>query len=178
MHCTRGGRRAVERAQPRDAAVRTGHDRRRRRKHGDRGPHAGRRNWLADVEVRPRTRHNLRSADLVMADGRVIRASVDENPDLFWAIRGGGGNFGIAASLEYTLHPCRPDDHRRCCGPSRAASGRRAPLLPRYVLFRCLTRPRCSPRCRPRQMESTRVAGLCRQPLWPARTGRGRVPGA
>lgn len=51
---------------------------------------------------------NLRSADLVMADGRVLRASDDENPDLFWAIRGGGGNFGIAASLEYDLHPVGP----------------------------------------------------------------------
>jgi hypothetical protein len=43
-----------------------------------------------------------------MADGRVVRASADENPDLFWAIRGGGGNFGIAASLEYALHPVGP----------------------------------------------------------------------
>ena len=51
---------------------------------------------------------NLRSADMVMADGRVVRASADENPDLFWAIRGGGGNFGIAASLEYALHQVGP----------------------------------------------------------------------
>src|SRR6476620_7760488 len=51
---------------------------------------------------------NLRAADLVMADGRVLRASADENPDLFWAIRGGGGNFGVAASLEYDLHPVGP----------------------------------------------------------------------
>jgi FAD/FMN-containing dehydrogenase len=51
---------------------------------------------------------NLRAADMVMADGRVVRASAEENPDLFWAIRGGGGNFGIAASLEYTLHQVGP----------------------------------------------------------------------
>jgi FAD/FMN-containing dehydrogenase len=51
---------------------------------------------------------NLRSAELVMADGSVRRASRDENPDLFWAIRGGGGNFGIAASLEYDVHPVGP----------------------------------------------------------------------
>jgi FAD/FMN-containing dehydrogenase len=51
---------------------------------------------------------NLRAAELVMADGRVVRASHDENADLFWAIRGGGGNFGIATSLEYTLHPVGP----------------------------------------------------------------------
>ena len=51
---------------------------------------------------------NLRSAEMVMADGSVRRASKDENPDLFWAIRGGGGNFGIASSLEFTLHQVGP----------------------------------------------------------------------
>jgi FAD/FMN-containing dehydrogenase len=51
---------------------------------------------------------NLRAADLIMADGRVLRASVDENADLFWGIRGGGGNFGVAASLEYNLHTVGP----------------------------------------------------------------------
>jgi FAD/FMN-containing dehydrogenase len=51
---------------------------------------------------------NLRSADLVMADGRVLHASADDNADLFWAIRGGGGNFGVAASLEYDLHAVGP----------------------------------------------------------------------
>ena len=51
---------------------------------------------------------NLRAAELVMADGRIVRASASENADLFWAIRGGGGNFGIAASLEYDLHPVGP----------------------------------------------------------------------
>jgi FAD/FMN-containing dehydrogenase len=51
---------------------------------------------------------NLRSAELVMADGRILRASATENPDLFWAIRGGGGNFGIAVSLEYNVHPVGP----------------------------------------------------------------------
>jgi len=51
---------------------------------------------------------NLRSADVVMADGRVLRASADENGDLFWAIRGGGGNFGVVASFEYALHAVGP----------------------------------------------------------------------
>lgn len=51
---------------------------------------------------------NLRSAQIVTADGRVLTASQEENPDLYWAVRGGGGNFGIAASLEYRVHPVGP----------------------------------------------------------------------
>jgi FAD/FMN-containing dehydrogenase len=51
---------------------------------------------------------NLCSADIVLADGRVVHASDAENPDLFWAIRGGGSNFGIAGSLEYSLHQVGP----------------------------------------------------------------------
>jgi FAD/FMN-containing dehydrogenase len=51
---------------------------------------------------------NLRSVELVAADSRVLRASADENADLFWAVRGGGGNFGIAASFEYRLHTVGP----------------------------------------------------------------------
>lgn len=47
---------------------------------------------------------NLESVDLVTAEGKVLRASSDEEPALFWAIRGGGGNFGVATSLEYRLH--------------------------------------------------------------------------
>ncbi len=50
---------------------------------------------------------NLVSADVVTADGRVLIASDDENEDLFWAIRGGGGNFGVVTSLEFRLHPVK-----------------------------------------------------------------------
>ena len=47
---------------------------------------------------------NLLSADIVTADGRLLVASAAENPDLFWAIRGGGGNFGIVTSFEFRVH--------------------------------------------------------------------------
>jgi FAD/FMN-containing dehydrogenase len=51
---------------------------------------------------------NLISAELVTADGKVRRVSAQDEPDLFWAIRGGGGNFGVATSFEYRLHPLNP----------------------------------------------------------------------
>jgi FAD/FMN-containing dehydrogenase len=50
---------------------------------------------------------NVVSFEIVSADGEKIRASADEHPDLFWALRGGGGNFGVATSFEYRLHPIR-----------------------------------------------------------------------
>ncbi|WP_306057432.1 FAD-binding oxidoreductase [Natronococcus wangiae] len=52
---------------------------------------------------------NLRSVDVVTADGEVVTANEDENPDLFWAIRGGSGNFGIVTSFEFDLHEVGPD---------------------------------------------------------------------
>lgn len=60
-----------------------------------------------------RSRHglcidNLLSAEVVTADARVVRAGPNENPDLLWALKGGGGNFGVVTAFEFALHPVGP----------------------------------------------------------------------
>jgi FAD/FMN-containing dehydrogenase len=51
---------------------------------------------------------NVRAIDVVTAKGKLVRASAKENPDLFWGLRGGGGNFGVATSFEFQLYPVNP----------------------------------------------------------------------
>ncbi|MEA2585743.1 MAG: hypothetical protein QOF33_3828 [Thermomicrobiales bacterium] len=51
---------------------------------------------------------NLLAAEVVTADGEMVRASAEEHPDLFWALRGAGANFGVVTSFEYRLHPVGP----------------------------------------------------------------------
>src|SRR5204863_10187818 len=52
---------------------------------------------------------NLESAEVVTASGEVVRAIAKEHPDLFWALRGGGGNFGVVTRFEFRLHPVGPN---------------------------------------------------------------------
>ena len=51
---------------------------------------------------------NLLGVEIVTADGKLLRANKDENPDLYWAVRGGGGNFGVVTMFEFQLHPLSP----------------------------------------------------------------------
>ena len=74
---------------------------------------------------------NLLAADVVLADGRVVVASPDENADLFWAIRGGGGNFGVVTSFLFQAHPV----HTVCAGPMLWEMDQAADIMKWYREF-------------------------------------------
>ncbi len=71
---------------------------------------------------------NLVSAEVVLPDGRCVRATADEHPDLLWALKGGGGNFGVVTEFEFQLHPVGPVVHLGMLfwELDRAAAGLRA----------------------------------------------------
>ena len=72
---------------------------------------------------------NVVSLEVVTADGRVLRAAADENPDLYWALRGGGGNFGVVTEFEFELHEQGPMLAGRVVHPATETADC-APLLP------------------------------------------------
>ncbi len=69
---------------------------------------------------------SLVSADVVTADGRLVRASADENADLLWALKGGGGNFGVVTAFEFALHEAGPK--LMFCAPLYAVSAGSEPI--------------------------------------------------
>ena len=68
---------------------------------------------------------DLLAAEVVTADGELLRVDADNHPDLFWAIRGGGGNFGVATRLQFRLHEVGHDRRRDAVPPRDARGGRR-----------------------------------------------------
>jgi len=71
---------------------------------------------------------NLIGVDIVTADGRLVRADANEEPDLFWAVRGGGGNFGVVTTFKFCMHPLGPAIFRRWIYPAADATA----ILRRY----------------------------------------------
>jgi FAD/FMN-containing dehydrogenase len=74
---------------------------------------------------------NLLEAEVVLADGRIVRASEDDHADLFWALRGGGGNFGVVTSFTFRLHPVG----NVVCGPTAWPVSATADVLSWYRDF-------------------------------------------
>ena len=110
---------------------------------------------------------NLLSAQVVTVDGSQLTASKDSNPDLFWAIRGGGGNFGTVTALEYRLYPVT----NVLAGTMTYPAGRITELLQAFVTFVAAAPDEMNVVgvCLPSEQGSRLYVGL---PLW--RSGEGQ----
>ena len=124
-------RRAPRRRRPRDAGVRPRDAVRRRLADRHRRADAPRRHGLPHAPARPLVRQPDRAPTSSPPTGRLVHADAERHPDLLWALRGGGGNFGAVTSLEYRLHPVGPEVFMAITFYPAEAASRRAARVPR-----------------------------------------------